>query len=226
MSDKKSEHPRRRPLQSMGSTAGFEMVPEVGSPRLMVVRGDGAGSSPRHPPLTVLEPPVSRTPYQLSLPLVPPQATATVISVGLDDVSVEGLEHILRTYTPRLAIDVRLSPSFSSWGLTRRAFNALLEAWRIEYQYWESLCNRFVGDFLDYRLTLDRYATYLKDRAELHHLYELVHSSGPVLLLGRMPEHALSERGVLADALAMLGPIEIAAAAPGARPRTASSGNT
>ncbi len=124
-----------------------------------------------------------------------------LLSISIARTDPAGLETVLRNYAPRLAIDIRLSPSFSTWGLTRRIFSSLLEECGVSYRHWPALCNRFVGDFLDYRLTLDRYARYLNDCAEVAELAELIVSSGPVLLLGRMPEHDMSERGFLVDAL-------------------------
>jgi hypothetical protein len=184
------------------------MRDKIETPHLTVIAGNGTGSPARSPCLTVLDEQVPRAPYQLALPLVTP-VRACVISVGLDDLSPAELERILRAYTPRVAVDVRLSPSFSTWGLTRRIFNDLLAAWRVEYQYWASLSNRFVGHYLDYRMTLDRYARYLEEHADLPRLHETIRDAGPVLLLGRLPGHEQSERGVLANALANLGPVEI-----------------
>jgi hypothetical protein len=174
-------------------------------PQLTVIRGTNEQTRTvrTRPALAVLDRPSRQTHQQLALPL-PAIRPATLVSISIDRVDPAGLETILRTYAPRLAIDIRLSPSFSTWGLTRRIFTSLLEDFGVGYRHWQELCNRFVGDFLDYRLTLDRYAQYLDELAELAELAELIVSSGPVLLLGRMPEHDMSERGVLVDALARI----------------------
>lgn len=181
-----------------------ETQPLSSQPRLRVVSGGGARTCKQAPELLVVEAPRVRSAQQLALPFMR-HGPATLISLGTEDLDDTRLVAILMKYTPRIAVDVRLSPSFASWGLTRSLFNTILAERNIEYRCWPELANRFVGDFLDYRLTLDRYAHYLEGHEQVRRLHELIHARGPVLLMGRLPSHQMSERGVLADALAAHG---------------------
>jgi hypothetical protein len=178
------------------------------SPRHLYILSGGAGDcvpSRPAPRLVVLDAPMQSTPQQLALCFVAPRPAA-LISLGTEELSVDRLTQVVRQYRPRLAVDVRLSPSFATWGLTRPIFNSILAEHNIEYRRWPELANHFVGDFLDYRLTLESYARYLAGCDAVRQLHDLISGSGPLLLLGRLPEHHESERGVLVDAMARIAP--------------------
>lgn len=160
----------------------------------------------RAPALTLLPPPIATHPQQLSLPLVASRPER-VISLSLGDCEPGALEAIIVAEAPRVAIDVRFSPGFSTWGLTRPVFNQMMARYGVAYRCYPSLANRFVGQHLDYSRTLVSYAAYLEQpdaAAELDALVADI-ASGPVLLIGSIPAHQGSERRVLLDLLAARG---------------------
>lgn len=135
---------------------------------------------------------------QIALPFQPRKQT--LISLGVVQLRPNHLDNVLSTYKPRLAIDIRLSPSFSSTGLTRIVFNRLLQERNVEYRTWPELANDFVGSFPD-DVALEHYARYLSNCPDVEKLYQLVLRDGPILLLGHDPDHWTSERRVLVDTL-------------------------
>lgn len=138
-------------------------------------------------------------PVQLGFPFVR-ASNKLLVSVGYDGLTQSGLERMLSEYMPTSLVDIRVSPSFNNHVLTREAVSRALKAARIKYFHLQELANRFVGDSLDVRWSLERYAASLIDHPQLAAVHELI-ERGPVLLLSQPFEHASSERPILIDEL-------------------------
>ncbi len=124
-----------------------------------------------------------------------------VISVGYDNLTQTMLEKLLAEYMPSSILDIRVSPSFNNHMLTRESVAQALKSSRVKYFHLPELANRFVGDSLDVRWSLERYATALTDKnADLARAYQLI-ERGPAILLSRPSDHLGSERAILIDEL-------------------------
>lgn len=163
-----------------------------------LLQGGSTASAPRKAELTVVprrEPP----PTQLGFPFIR-TTDQLVISVGYEGLTQAMLDKLLSTYMPSSVVDIRVSPSFNNHALSRDTVAKALKAFRVKYFHLHELANRFVGDSLDFRWSLERYAASLVENSHVAELHELV-EQGPVVLLGSTQEHAGSERAVLIDEL-------------------------
>ena len=136
---------------------------------------------------------------QLGFPFVR-IASNTVVSVGYEGLTQEALEALLSGYLPSALVDIRVSPSFNSYRLSRERVARALKEHHVRYLRFHGLANRFVGDSLDFRETLERYAEWIRQRSQLFELRSLI-DRGPVLLLSGLSSHELSDRSVLVDEL-------------------------
>ena len=124
-----------------------------------------------------------------------------LISVGYDSLTQMMLEKLLEKYMPSSILDIRVSPSFNSHMLTRESVAQALKSFRVKYFHVPELANRFVGDSLDVRWSLERYAAALAEKnAELTRAYQLI-ERGPTILLSRPSDPLGSERAILIDEL-------------------------
>ena len=150
----------------------------------------------------------------LELNLVPPRETPAVqlgfpfvrvsnkmlVSMGYDGLSQKTLESLLSSYMPSTLVDIRVSPSFNNHELSRGSVARALKAFQVKYIHFPELANRFVGDSLDFRWSLQRYAESLEVTPRLLELRGLI-DQGPILLLSSRPAHEHSERAILVDVL-------------------------
>jgi hypothetical protein len=167
---------------------------------LTLLPGGGSASSRSKVPLRVISSPRPMEPRQLELPgmLAEPHR---LVSVGYDALDFEALLRILRDEGIRRIADIRVSPSFFGRGFSVDGVSAALDELGIQYEHWEPLTNRFIGQSWDQQVVLRRFAEHVQGATEaLQHLREKV-KEGPVLLLGRAPSHAQSEREVVVEAL-------------------------
>lgn len=138
-------------------------------------------------------------PVQLGFPFVRASSNL-LVSVGYDGLTLAALEKLLAEYMPTSLVDIRISPSFNNHVLARDSVAKALKAYRVKYFHLPELANRFVGDSLDVRWSLEKYAASLIDHPQLAVVHELV-EQGPVLLLSSTPKHEASERAILIDEL-------------------------
>lgn len=168
---------------------------------LRVIDGDGgehAVVSVVRPSLHVVEPrEASAVQLGFSFAYLNPE---TVLSLGYDGLGPERLREILRTYTPRFFVDLRVSPSFNTGRLSRQLVGDLFKEFRVKYFHTTELSNRFVGSSLDYSRTLEMYAGSVAQAPQLSHLSEMV-ANGPVVLLSGVRKHEPSERMILVHEL-------------------------
>jgi hypothetical protein len=137
---------------------------------------------------------------QLGLPFVR-ASSQMLISVGYDGLTQMMLEKLFAEYLPSSVLDIRVSPSFNNHLLARESVAQALESFRVKYFHLPGLANWFVGDSLDFRWSLEKYAAALVDQeADLARAHQLI-ERGPVILLSRPFEHLGSERAVLIDEL-------------------------
>ncbi len=123
-----------------------------------------------------------------------------LVSFGYEGLSQRRLETLLSDYMPAMFADIRVSPSFNSHELSRASVSKALKAFQVKYIHLPELANRFVGDSLDFRLSLERYASSLANNPHLSELRAMI-EQGPVLLLSSASAHEHSERSVLVDEL-------------------------
>lgn len=150
--------------------------------------------------LTRSDPP----PVQLGFPFIR-ASDKVLVSVGYDGLTLAQFKQLLAQYLPSSIVDIRVSPSFNSQSLTRNVVSEALREFRVKYFHFADLANRFVGDSLDMRWSLEKYAASLATKSSLAHVQELI-EHGPVLLLSRPYEHLKSERFVLIDELKRRSP--------------------
>lgn len=124
----------------------------------------------------------------------------TLVSVGYEGLAQEALEALLTNYLPSAFVDIRVSPSFNSHRISRERVARALKARNVRYLHFSGLANRFVGDSLDFRQSLERYAAWIRQSTQLFELRSLI-DRGPVLLLSGLSAHEPSERSVLVDEL-------------------------
>ena len=137
---------------------------------------------------------------QLGFPFVR-ASNKLLISVGYDGLTQAKLEKLLADYLPSSIVDIRVSPSFNNYALTRASVANALKSFRVKYFHLGDLANRFVGDSLDVRWSLERYAAALiENLSGLARLHELI-EQGPTILLSRPADHLRSERAILVDEL-------------------------
>lgn len=136
---------------------------------------------------------------QLGFPFVR-SSNKMLISLGYDGLTQLALERLLSGYMPSSIVDIRVSPSFNNHALTRDSVSQALRSFHVKYFHCPELANRFVGDSLDIRWSLEKYATALADNSNLARIHELV-EQGPMVLLSRPSEHVRSERSILVDEL-------------------------
>ena len=129
-----------------------------------------------------------------------PIANNTLVSVGYEGLAQEALEALLASYLPSVFVDIRVSPSFNSHRISRARVARALKARNVRYLHFSGLANRFVGDSLDFRQSLGRYAEWIRQSTQLSELRSLI-DRGPVLLLSGLSAHESSERSVLVDEL-------------------------
>ena len=138
-------------------------------------------------------------PQQLGFPFVR-SSDRMLISVGYDGLTQPLLDRLLSVCMPSSFVDIRLSPSFNNQLLNRGAVAAAFKSYRVRYFHLPELANSFVGESLDVRWALDRYAAALAGNSHVSELQTLI-EEGPVVLLSRTQDHAASERAVLVDEL-------------------------
>jgi uncharacterized protein (DUF488 family) len=138
-------------------------------------------------------------PVQLGFPFVR-VSNKLLVSVGYDGLTQAALEKLLSEYMPTSLVDIRISPSFNNHVLARDAVAKALKAYRVKYYHLPELANRFVGDSLDARWSLEKYAASLIGHSQLAVIHELI-EQGPLLLLGRTSQYVASERAILIDEL-------------------------
>jgi uncharacterized protein (DUF488 family) len=138
-------------------------------------------------------------PVQLGFPFIR-ASDKVLVSVGYDGLTLAHFEQLLTQYLPSSIIDIRVSPSFNNHSLTRDSVSEALRAFRVKYFHFADLANRFVGDSLDVRWSLEKYATALATKNSLAQVQELI-EHGPVLLMSRPCEHQKSERSILINEL-------------------------
>jgi hypothetical protein len=161
--------------------------------------GSALSSSKREVELQVV-PHRAPAQVQLGFPFVH-ASNRLLVSVGYDGLTQHFLHELLRRYMPSSIVDIRVSPSFNSHLLTRQAVSESLQAFHVKYFHFLELANRFVGDSLDLRWSLERYgASLTRHSSSLVRVHELI-EQGPVILLSRPSDHLRSERAVLVDEL-------------------------
>ena len=136
---------------------------------------------------------------QLGFPFVR-ASNKLVVSVGYDGLTQHTLERLLSEYMPSSLVDIRVSPSFNNYAITRESVSNALKSFQVKYFHLRELANQYVGDSLDYRWALEKYAASLATNEHLTTLHDLI-ENGPILLLGRTSVHERSERSVLVDEL-------------------------
>lgn len=140
----------------------------------------------------------ARAAQQLGFPFV--RATRMLISVGYDGLTHELLDRLLSAYMPTTFVDIRVSPSFNNQTLNREAVAHVFRSYQVDYFHLPELANIFIGESLDFRWSLEKYAASLADNSHLAELQGLI-EQGPVVLLSRTHDHCSSERAVLVDEL-------------------------
>ena len=165
-----------------------------------VLQGGSAESSPSRTMEVKVVPKREQPQVQLGFPFVR-ASNKLLISVGYDCLTQARLEKLLADYLPTSIVDIRVSPSFNSYTLTREAVSNALKSFRVKYFHLGDLANRFVGDSLDVRWSLEKYATALMENLSgLTRVHELI-EQGPTILLSRQADHSGSERALLVDEL-------------------------
>jgi len=141
-----------------------------------------------------------RAQVQLGFPFVR-ASSKLLVSVGYDSLTQRLLERLLAEYLPSSIVDIRVSPSFNNHTITRQSVGNALKLFQVKYFHLPELSNRFVGDSLDPRWSLEKYTTALADNLPgLVRVHELI-EQGPIILLSRPADHLASERSVLVDEL-------------------------
>lgn len=164
-----------------------------------LLQGGSATTSPSRDVELKMVPRREPPQVQLGLPFVR-ASNKMLISVGYDGLTQVALKNLLSEYIPSSIVDIRVSPSFNNHALTRASVSQALKSFRVKYFHFPELANRFVGDSLDVRWSLEKYATALTDNSNLARIHELI-EQGPMLLLSRPFDHLRSERSVLVDEL-------------------------
>lgn len=161
--------------------------------------GSVESSRSREPELKVI--PKRESPQvQLGFPFVRARKNL-LISVGYDCLTQAILEKLLADYLPSAIVDIRVSPSFNNYTLARESVANTLRSFHVKYFHLADLANHFVGDSLDLRWSLERYAAALIEKSSgLARLHELI-EQGPTILLSRSPDHLCSDRAILVDEL-------------------------
>lgn len=136
---------------------------------------------------------------QLGFPFVR-SSNKALISVGYNGLTQQILERLLAEHMPTSFVDIRISPSFNNHVLKRDAVSQALKSSGVRYFHFPELANRFVGDALGFRWSLEKYAASLEDNAHLVRIHELI-EQGPIVLLSGPSDHASSERAILVEEL-------------------------
>lgn len=165
-----------------------------------LLQGGSVSSSPKRDNELKVVPQRNPTQIQLGFPFVR-ASDKLLISVGYDGLTQTMLEKLLAEYMPFCILDIRVSPSFNNHALTRESVAEALRSFRVKYFHLSELANRFVGDSLDVRWSLEKYAAALVyNNAGLARVHQLV-EQGPTILLSRPSDHLGSERAILIDEL-------------------------
>jgi hypothetical protein len=172
--------------------------------RLHVIEGEGQAVAGRPPTGLLLLRHLHDGPPQVSLPLVT-HSTKTLFSVGIEAVEAESFAALIRSLGVTCVCDVRVSPSFRGRGGTYHSadtFGALAD---VRYCHLQALANKYNALSWNEAAGLERYASELMQNPEIVGELGKLIGHGPVVLLGRAPDHYHSERAVLCNILSKLG---------------------
>jgi len=168
------------------------------SGRLRVLRGEAQSLGPSRANLEILPLRTAPNGEQIVLPYMRPSRSC-IISAPIECLASHRIDRLIKDLTPRIVIDIRLSPSFERLGTSRPKFLSHLRSHGVDYAQIANLGNRFVGEGHD---SLIRFRQLLRnERADdLRDLRQSV-DVGPVVLTSVHRKHTGSDREVIVELL-------------------------